>query len=81
MFQTDDNLTLQRLVGAGLGIGVVASLAVEPTIERDNTVVVPLNPESPLRRRIGLVWHRDRYLGPAAAGFIAIARETVTDGI
>jgi DNA-binding transcriptional LysR family regulator len=80
VFETDDNLTLQRLVGVGLGIGVVASLAVEP-ITDDNTVVIPLDASSRLERRIGLVWHRDRYRSPSALGFIAVAKQAVADGL
>jgi DNA-binding transcriptional LysR family regulator len=80
VFETDDNLTLQRLVGVGLGIGVVASLAVEP-ITDDNTIVIPLATNSRLARRIGLVWHRDRYRSPSALGFIAVAQEAVAAGL
>ena len=81
VFETDDNLTFQRLVGIGLGVGIVPSLAVEPTISEDNTVVVPFASANRVHRRIGLVWHRDRYRSPAALGFIGVALEAARAGV
>ena len=58
VFRTDDNLTIQRLVGVGLGGAVVAKLTVEPQIDGPRVVRVPLAPTSRIERRIGIVWHR-----------------------
>lgn len=79
VFETDDNLTLQRLVGAGMGVAIVPSLAVEHTAGDDTTVVRPFDAESQFNRRIGLVFHRQRYRSPATAGFVAAAVEVLGD--
>src|SRR3954447_18572581 len=42
VFRTDDNLTLQRLVGAGLGHAIVPELTVEGSADAADAVVVPL---------------------------------------
>ncbi len=81
VFETEDNLTLQRLVGVGLGVGVVPTLAVEPLAHDDKTVARPFAVESRLHRRIGIAWHRDRYRSPSAKAFIAIAHEVVDAGL
>ncbi len=81
VFETDDNLTLQRLVGVGLGCAVVASLAVEPVVGHNDAVIVPLAPSSRINRRIGLVWHRDRNRTHASLGFIEIAQRVVIAGL
>ncbi len=57
------------------------SLAVEPLAHDDNTVAVPLGGSSRIHRRIGIVWHRDRYRSPAAKGFVAIAQAVVDAGL
>lgn len=77
VFETDDNLTLQRLVGVGLGVGVMPSLAVESAMHHDNTVTLPLAAGCRLERHIGIVWHRHRYRSPSAKAFIAIAEQVV----
>ncbi|MGH3103318.1 MAG: LysR family transcriptional regulator [Gaiellaceae bacterium] len=72
VFRTDDNGTLQAMVGAGLGIALVPRLAVDPNDAATSTVdvggIVP-------SRRISLVWHEDRYRSPAARGFVDVARD------
>jgi DNA-binding transcriptional LysR family regulator len=75
-FTTDDNLTLQRLVGIGLGHAVMGEMAVE----RGESA----GPAVPLRftddvapRVIALAWARDRTRGPAVDAFIAAARAAV----
>lgn len=77
VFETDDNLTLQRLVAVGLGVGVMASLAVEPSADDRSTVTIPFAATCRIHRRIGLVWHRERYRSPGAIGFIAAAEQVV----
>lgn len=74
VFRTDDNLTVQRLVGVGLGGAVVANLTVEAQIGGPPVVQVPLGPNSHLERRIGLVWHSGRHQSRAATAFVEEAR-------
>lgn len=71
-FRSDDNTTLQGLVAAGFGVALMPLLAVQP---RDDRVkVLRLEPPVP-RRRIAVVWHRDRHRSPAARAFVDLARE------
>lgn len=75
-FQSDDNGTLQGLVAAGFGIALVPLLAVSPGDDR--VKALRLEPAVP-RRRIAVVWHRDRHRSPAARAFVEIAREVSVD--
>lgn len=72
VMRAEDNQLLQSLAGQGVGAAIMPLLAIDP--RREDTVMVafaePLPP-----RRIGLLWHRDRHLAPAAASFIHIAQE------
>lgn len=69
-FRSDDNGTVQGLVGAGFGVALVPLL----TIDRNDELVrvLELDPEIP-PRRISLVWHRDRHRSPAARAFVDVA--------
>ena len=72
VFRSDDNGTVQGLVGAGIGVALVPRLTLQPT---DGSVqVVELGSLLP-PRLIGIAWHRDRYRTPAAHAFIDTARE------
>jgi DNA-binding transcriptional LysR family regulator len=71
-FRSDDNGTVQGLVGAGFGVALVPLLTVDR--HDDLTQVLELEPEIP-RRRIALVWHRDRHRSPAARAFVDVAAE------
>jgi molybdate transport repressor ModE-like protein len=72
VFRSDDNGTVQGMVAAGLGVAVVPRLTVDGNDRA--TVSIPLDGIVP-PRRIGLVWHADRYRSPAARGFAELARE------
>jgi len=66
VFRSDNNGTVQGLVGAGVGLTVAPRLTVDeddPSVE-----VVDLQGRIPARV-IGLVWHSDRHRSPAAAAF------------
>jgi len=66
VFRSDNNGTVQGLVGAGVGISVAPRLTVDeddPSVE-----MVDLHGRIP-PRVIGLVWHRDRHQSRAAAAF------------
>ncbi len=75
-FRSDDNGTVQGLVGAGFGVALVPLLATDPKDERVH--VLELDPEIP-PRRIALVWHRDRHRSPAARAFVEVAAEVCAD--
>ena len=70
VFRSDNNGTVQGLVGAGVGVSVAPLLTVE---EGDESVaVIDLAGRIP-PRIIGLVWHRDRHRSAAAAAFVETA--------
>ena len=80
VFRSDNNGTVQGLVGAGVGISVAPRLTVD---EDDPSIqVIDLQERIP-PRVIGLVWHRDRHRSPAAEAFvesaIAVCRELATE--
>jgi DNA-binding transcriptional LysR family regulator len=73
-FRSDIIVTVQALVGAGVGCAIVPRLAIDEADPR--TAVVELAGDVPVQPRvIGLFWHRDRYRSPAALGFVEAARE------
>lgn len=70
VFRSDNNGTVQGLVGAGVGVTIAPLLTVDqsdPSVE-----VVDLQGRIP-PRVIGLVWHTDRHVSPAAEAFVASA--------
>jgi DNA-binding transcriptional LysR family regulator len=72
VFRSDNNGTVQGLVGAGVGISVSPRLTVD---EEDSSIeIVDLHGRIP-PRIIGLVWHRDRHQSPAAEAFIESASD------
>jgi DNA-binding transcriptional LysR family regulator len=73
IFRTDDNLTLQHFVGAGLGHAIAGRLVVEPG-SSDMTPLVLRLAEGIDARRIGVVWARDRTRTRAAEAFVETAR-------
>jgi DNA-binding transcriptional LysR family regulator len=72
VFRTDDNMTLQRLVGAGLGHAIVPELTVEAGADAADAVGVPL-PGTTAARHIALFWRSDRYHSAAAQAFVETA--------
>jgi molybdate transport repressor ModE-like protein len=71
-FRSDDNGTVQGLVGAGCGAALVPLLTVNRN--DDQVRVLELEPEIP-PRRICLAWHRDRHRSPAARAFTDVAAD------
>jgi DNA-binding transcriptional LysR family regulator len=71
VFRSDHNATVQGLVATGVGVALVARLTMDPANERTELLELqePLPP-----RLIGIAWHRDRNLPPAAAAFVEIAQ-------
>ena len=68
VFRSDDNGTVQGLVGAGMAAALVPLLAVEVSDERVELLRVA---EELPDRRIALAWHRDRARSSAARAFLA----------
>ncbi len=71
-FRSDNNGTLQGLVGAGFGVALIPLLAVAPGDDEHVTVLRFEPPVPP--RRLAVAWHRDRHRSPAARAFIDAAR-------
>jgi len=76
VFRTDDNLTLQRLAGAGLGHAIMTELCVERGHEAGPAALLPMPEVEP--RIVGVYWRRQRRPSPALNAFLEIAR-TVSD--
>jgi DNA-binding transcriptional LysR family regulator len=76
IFRSDDNGTVQGLVGAGVGAALLPRLAIDPTDRATRTLT--LDPEV-APRIICLAWHRDRYRSPAARAFVDTARLVCAD--
>jgi DNA-binding transcriptional LysR family regulator len=70
VFRSDDNGTVQALVAAGVGVALVPRLTVDPF--DDSIAVIELGDRVP-PRIIGVAWHADRQLTPAAQMFIQAA--------
>jgi DNA-binding transcriptional LysR family regulator len=76
VFRSDNNGTVQGLVGAGVGVTVAPLL----TVNEDDPSVEVIDLQGRIDPRvIGLVWHADRHKSPAADAFvdsaIAVCRE------
>lgn len=80
VFRSDNNGTVQGLVGAGVGVSVAPLLTVDA--DDESVELVDLQGRIP-PRVIGLVWHADRHRSPAAEAFvdtaIAVCRELGTE--
>jgi DNA-binding transcriptional LysR family regulator len=76
VFRAEDNHLLQGLAAEGIGAAIMPYLAIDRS--RDDTALVDVSSLVP-PRRIGLVWHADRYRAPAAEAFINLAREVCAD--
>jgi len=70
VFRSDNNGTVQGLVGAGIGVSVAPLLTVEQ--EDPSIAVIDLGGRIP-PRVIAVVWHRDRHRSPAAEAFVETA--------
>ena len=76
VFRSDDNPTIQGLIGSGLAYAVLPLLTVD---EHDPEVaVVPIRPE-PSPRRLGIAWHPERRPPLALPPFVEAAAEICRD--
>ena len=70
VMRAEDNQLLQGLAANRVGGAIMPLLAID--LNRPDTVVLDLHDQLP-PRRVGLLWHRDRYRTPAAESFIEVA--------
>jgi DNA-binding transcriptional LysR family regulator len=76
VFRSDDNSTIQGLIGSGLAYGVLPLLTVD---EKDAKIaVIPIQPEPP-PRRLGIAWHPHRRPPLALLPFVEAAAEVCRD--
>jgi len=76
IFRSDDNPTVQGLVGAGVGAALMPRLAIDPGDPNTRSLVLD---GGVAPRVICLAWHRDRFRSPAARAFVEAARALCTD--
>ncbi len=72
VFRSDDNMTVQAMVAAGVGIALVPRLSMLPTSEE--VTLIDLGARLPPLVR-GLIWHKDRFQAPAVADFVQVSTE------
>jgi DNA-binding transcriptional LysR family regulator len=76
VFRSDDNPTIQGLIGSGLAYAVLPLLTVD---ENDPDVaVIPIRPE-PSPRRLGIAWHPERRPPLSLLPFVEAAAEICRD--
>ena len=76
VFRSDDNPTIQGLIGSGLAYAVLPLLTVD---EHDpNVEIIPIRPAPP-PRRLGIAWHPDRRPPLALLPFVEAATEICRD--
>jgi DNA-binding transcriptional LysR family regulator len=76
LFRSDDNPTIQGLIGSGLAYAVLPRLTVD---ENDpNVTVIPIRPEPP-PRRLGIAWHPERRPPVALLPFVKAATQICRD--
>ena len=71
VFRTDDSGIVQGLVGAGVGYALVPRL----TVDQGDPEITTLDVRGIPPREIGLAWHADRTLSPAARAFVEVVEE------
>ena len=72
VFRSNDDATIHALVAAGVGAALLPRLSVDAG--HPGVHAIPLGRRVP-PRRIGIAWHRDRDLPPAAAEFLAASAD------
>lgn len=75
VFRSDDSGIVQGLVGAGVGYALVPRL----TVDRSDPDITMLDVRGIPPREIGLAWHADRRLSPAATAFVDVVEEVAAD--
>ena len=75
VFRSDDSGIVQGLVGAGVGYALVPRL----TVDRSDPEIAALAVRGVPPREIGLAWHADRRLSPAAKAFVEVVDEVAAE--
>jgi DNA-binding transcriptional LysR family regulator len=78
-FESEDRETILGLVAAGVGITFMSRVIAHHT-RVDGPVTVDIV-EPRLRREVGVVWRRNRYLPQAARNLIALLEDVIRDTI
>jgi DNA-binding transcriptional LysR family regulator len=76
VFRSDDNPTIQGLIGSGLAYAVLPLLTVDENAP--NVAVIPIRP-APTPRRLGIAWHPERRPPLALLPFVEAAAEICRD--
>jgi len=76
LLRTDETATVLGLVAAGVASAVLPRLVVDPADPRISAI--PIDHLLP-PRRIGLMWHRDRYRSAAFEQFVGLARDVCAE--
>jgi DNA-binding transcriptional LysR family regulator len=76
IFRSDDNPTIQGLIGSGMAYAVLPLLTVDE--DDPNVTVIPIRPEPP-PRRLGIAWHPERRPPLALLPFVEAAAEICRD--
>ncbi len=71
VFRSDDSGIVQGLVGAGVGYALVPRL----TVDQGDPEIATLDVRGIPPREIGLAWHADRKLSPAATAFVEVVED------
>ena len=74
-FESEDRETILGLVAAGVGITLLPRIIAHHT-RVDGPIMVDIV-EPRLRREVGVVWRRNRYLPQSARNLIALLEEVV----
>ncbi|REK76772.1 LysR family transcriptional regulator [Paenibacillus paeoniae] len=77
MIETDATESILNLVQGGAGVSILSKTLLHMW-KSDRIVMVRID-NPPLRREIGLVYHKEKYIGYAAQQFIRLLRETIMD--
>ena len=77
VFRTDLDETVRALVAGGVGAGLLPTYGVDP---HEASITTRAIEDLPLTQAIGLVWHRERELSPAAAELRAVTLEACGRG-
>jgi DNA-binding transcriptional LysR family regulator len=75
VLRTDNNLAIPELVAVGLGCAILPRLALPDSAADPRLRVIDLPAATVPPRRIGLFWHSERRLSPAAATVRDITRD------
>lgn len=69
---------IKRAVESGMGLGCISRLALKEAFRRGSLVEIP-TPTLDFRRQFHFVWHRQKYLSPGIARFLALCRAAVAN--